>query len=283
MEVKYARQIYSIIKEYSVDPDSKGKVEETLLPASTVDFHHWATNKRFEGGFLFKNDLGEKLWILLIEWNPKFGYYLIIFPDDKSGPLAEIHKHFTDVDGDYMRWIYSPSKKDGRNNERKEYFKKYFQSDEVIISMPSSREYVQGFIDEIFSLAENRVAADALNPEKPSLRESFPEGKIKEGLHKSRERNTKLVKQVKAEALEKYGNLECQCCGFDFLKTYGQLGSEFIEAHHTLPISELHVNGGNTKLEDIALVCSNCHRMLHRRRPWLTMSELGDLVNPGKA
>lgn len=279
MEARYAREIFSIVEEFGGGADAKGVIEETLSPAPSVEFHHWAKNKKFEGGFLFKNDLGEKLWILLVEWNTKIGYYLVIFPEDKSGPVAEIHKHFNDVDGDYLRWNYSPSKNDGRNNERKEYFKKYFQSNEVILSIPSSTEDVQGFIDEIFSLAENRLAADKLDPEKPFWRDGFPEGKIKEKLHKSRERNTRLVKQVKAEALAKYGNLECQCCGFDFLKTYGQIGSEFIEAHHTLPISELHVNGGTTKKEDIALVCSNCHKMLHRRRPWLTMSELRKLTN----
>ncbi|UZW66371.1 hypothetical protein OC195_21405 [Priestia flexa] len=34
-----------------------------------------------------------------------------------------------------------------------------------------------------------------------------------------------------------------------------------------------------TKVEDIALVCANCHRMLHRQRPWLSISELKQLLH----
>jgi predicted HNH restriction endonuclease len=33
-----------------------------------------------------------------------------------------------------------------------------------------------------------------------------------------------------------------------------------------------------TKVEDIALVCSNCHRMLHRKRHWLSINELKQLL-----
>ncbi len=278
MDIRFAKDLFSLIKEYGNRIDFSGVIDNVIEPAPTIKFHHWADGKNFEGGFLFKNSCGDKIWLLLLEWNVKNGYYAVIFPEDKSGPLAEIHQQFSDTDGEYLRWKYSPSKKDGRNKERKQYFEKYFQSCEVVLSLPSSTEDVVGFIDELFSLAENRIAADKLSLDTPTWRESFPEGKIKEELHKSRERNTKLVKQVKAEAIAKYGKLECQCCGFDFERTYGKLGSGFIEAHHTLPISELHSDGGSTRKEDIALVCSNCHRMLHRRRPWLTMNEIKKLT-----
>ncbi|MBN4084034.1 HNH endonuclease [bacterium AH-315-A03] len=33
-----------------------------------------------------------------------------------------------------------------------------------------------------------------------------------------------------------------------------------------------------TRLSDLALVCSNCHRMIHRRSPWPTPIELGLLI-----
>jgi predicted HNH restriction endonuclease len=41
--------------------------------------------------------------------------------------------------------------------------------------------------------------------------------------------------------------------------------------------------GSKTRAADIALVCSNCHRMLHRRRPWLTMSDLKTLLTSQSA
>ncbi|MTP84973.1 restriction endonuclease [Turicibacter sanguinis] len=107
--------------------------------------------------------------------------------------------------------------------------------------------------------------------------ESFPEGKKKLRIHICRERNYRVIKTAKDNYYKKYGKFTCQICGFDFVERYGSIGNGFIEAHHTIPVSELN-DGDETKLEDIILVCSNCHRMLHRRRPWLKVSELHELL-----
>ena len=72
-------------------------------------------------------------------------------------------------------------------------------------------------------------------------------------------------------------NLSCEVCKFDFLATHGEIGRGYIECHHTLPISD-YTSGQKTKLQDLAIVCANCHRMLHRRRPWLSITELAGLV-----
>ncbi|MBT3031446.1 MAG: HNH endonuclease [Candidatus Thiodiazotropha sp. (ex Lucina pensylvanica)] len=61
--------------------------------------------------------------------------------------------------------------------------------------------------------------------------------------------------------------------GFDFSEKYGKLGEGFAECHHTKPPSTLKP-GEKTKLSDLAVVCSNCHRMLHRAKPWLSIGEL---------
>jgi 5-methylcytosine-specific restriction enzyme A len=101
----------------------------------------------------------------------------------------------------------------------------------------------------------------------------FPEGRVLFRLHRQRERNSALVRKRKASA----NRLACEVCGFDFEETYGQLGSGYIECHHTQPISEYEVDQ-KTKLQDLALVCANCHRMLHRRRPWMSTQELSSLI-----
>ncbi|MCU4768280.1 HNH endonuclease [Bacillus toyonensis] len=46
-----------------------------------------------------------------------------------------------------------------------------------------------------------------------------------------------------------------------------------MEKHHTIPVSELK-EGATTKVEDIVMVCSNCHRVLHRNRPWINTEKL---------
>ena len=150
-------------------------------------------------------------------------------------------------------------------------------STDVSISLPSSVSSTPQFIDEIFQLVENRLKADELSKSKPTDRESFPEGKEYETRHRSRERSSKLVTLAKETQLQEHGAAFCQICSFDFEKTYGKVGSGFIEAHHTVPISDLKKEV-ETNIEDIALVCSNCHSMLHRRRPWLTLKQLTKLI-----
>jgi putative restriction endonuclease len=77
--------------------------------------------------------------------------------------------------------------------------------------------------------------------------------------HLRRERSKSLVDRFKA-ALTSFS---CVICGFDFFATYGELGRGFIEAHHKVPLAHLEP-GAKTRIEDLAPVCSNCHRMLHR-------------------
>jgi HNH endonuclease len=60
---------------------------------------------------------------------------------------------------------------------------------------------------------------------------------------------------------------------FDFEKRYGTRGRGFIEVHHIKAVATL-VENSTTKLEDLALVCANCHRMIHAQKPWLSIEEL---------
>jgi 5-methylcytosine-specific restriction protein A len=78
--------------------------------------------------------------------------------------------------------------------------------------------------------------------------------------HKRIERNRKLAAKVK-----KLLGYTCKACGFSFEKAYGTIGADFIEAHHLTPLSEL--KGDVVQLDprrDFSVLCSNCHRMIHR-------------------
>jgi 5-methylcytosine-specific restriction protein A len=107
--------------------------------------------------------------------------------------------------------------------------------------------------------------------------DDFPEGRVLYRMHRARERNQNLVRLVKTRALKRDGRLGCAACGFDFANTYGRLGEGYIECHHTLPLSSL-VTERRTRPDDVALLCSNCHRMVHRRRPWLGTSAIKELL-----
>ena len=62
------------------------------------------------------------------------------------------------------------------------------------------------------------------------------------------------------------GHLYCEICNFDFREHYPLPLAEdgYAEAHHVRPLSEILGDVTETKLEDLILVCSNCHRMIHR-------------------
>ncbi len=105
-----------------------------------------------------------------------------------------------------------------------------------------------------------------------------PEGRIATRVHMVRERNQGLVKRKKQRELKKTGRLVCEVCRFDFAERYGERGKEFIECHHTKPLSDLK-RETKIPLRDLALLCSNCHRMIHVRRPWLEVADLIKLIN----
>jgi hypothetical protein len=114
-----------------------------------------------------------------------------------------------------------------------------------------------------------RPESDPIDPEK----HYFPEGALKRKLHYGRERNGTVISRAKALALKSDPYLHCDVCGFSFVKHYGSLGAGFIEAHHTTPVSELK-SGGKTSVDDLAMLCSNCHCMVHRGDKTLTIEEL---------
>ena len=104
----------------------------------------------------------------------------------------------------------------------------------------------------------------------------FPEGKIVERIHKSRERNSQVIQMAKQNFKNKHGKLFCQICDFDFEDNYGSIGKNYIEGHHTIAVSDMTTDY-KTKPDEIAMLCSNCHKMVHKKRPWLTMDELKKL------
>lgn len=75
------------------------------------------------------------------------------------------------------------------------------------------------------------------------------------------ERNPKL----RREAINIHGTT-CAVCGFDFYKRYGEIGKDYIEIHHIKPLFEISESIEVNPQTDLIPVCSNCHRMIHRKR-----------------
>ncbi|HEY7330961.1 MAG TPA: S1 RNA-binding domain-containing protein [Gemmataceae bacterium] len=106
--------------------------------------------------------------------------------------------------------------------------------------------------------------------------EKFAEGRERLGLHRRKERNAKAVQRKKEHVLATTGSLRCEVCDFDFYDFYGQTGFGVAECHHIVPVSELTAET-RIRLSDLAIVCSNCHTMLHHP-PMPTIPQLRALV-----
>ncbi|WPO73551.1 HNH endonuclease [Streptomyces sp. KN37] len=95
----------------------------------------------------------------------------------------------------------------------------------------------------------------------------------------ARERDPKLRRLKIKQARQGSRPLRCEVCDFDFARAYGPLGEGYIEVHHVTP---LHASGVRpTKLDDLACLCANCHRMCHKTRPgesWRTPAALRALM-----
>lgn len=130
---------------------------------------------------------------------------------------------------------------------------------------------VQGFINFVRQKHEHQLGNIILDGE------ITPTIEYEEGQRMVRERsffvrNKKLVKEAKKH----YGYI-CQACNFDFEKMYGVLGKDYIECHHIKPLFEY--SASVSTIEDVRVVCSNCHRMLHRNKIALTVEELRVIIS----
>ena len=86
---------------------------------------------------------------------------------------------------------------------------------------------------------------------------------------------------ARQECLEVYG-YDCSVCGFRFADLYGDWGQNYIEVHHLNQIADV---GREYKIDpktDLRPVCANCHRMLHRTRPPLSIEGLKQLIRDKK-
>lgn len=112
--------------------------------------------------------------------------------------------------------------------------------------------------------------AEEVNIENEDL---YKEGLKKTIIVNSYERNPK----ARQKCIE-YWKAICQVCEMDFFKKYGEIGKGFIHVHHIVPISEIGKEYEIDPKKDLIPVCPNCHSMIHRENPPLTIEELKKLI-----
>ncbi len=106
-------------------------------------------------------------------------------------------------------------------------------------------------------------------------KKTYEEGRQRFARHRRLEggRNPQLVRDAKMYFKRTHGGkLTCEVCDTNLEKEYGERGRDFIEAHHRVPIGKIG-RKTNRRIRDLAMVCANCHRMLHRY-PWWSVEKL---------
>lgn len=99
------------------------------------------------------------------------------------------------------------------------------------------------------------------------------EGAVRQVLVNAYERD----RAARQACISHYG-LACAVCGLLFEERYGAQGAGFIHVHHVVPLSELGPDYELDPIQDLRPVCPNCHAMLHRQRPPLSIEALRAII-----
>jgi len=124
----------------------------------------------------------------------------------------------------------------------------------------------QTLINDLLDYVEDLVNGSANNDELKYHK--YDESRVSVVTSEQRHRSDK----AREECIRLQG-CHCNICGFDFEKTYGEVGKDYIEVHHITPIGILSTAedyAGTDPQNDLIPLCSNCHSMIHRRKePYL--------------
>lgn len=143
------------------------------------------------------------------------------------------------------------------------HYAKYSQDEEpesrIILKLTRLSGFDRYEVSFAGELSDSTVADD-VEAEKIEDRGPQSEGRVREYYGKRYERSPKN----RQEAIRIHG-ITCNVCGFNFEKAYGERGSSFIEVHHIKPIHTYDEEQPVDPRTDLITVCSNCHRMIHRK------------------
>lgn len=202
-----------------------------------------------------------------------------------DAPMPKLKKHFkrrifTVHNSDYKVYRdlgYFPSeavitaslkpKFEGVHPKRyQEYLERKVKTQEISSNEVDS---AQEFREEL----EKEPQINTIFPDEVDLTQEFREGAATEILVNSYERDLK----ARQKCIDYYGS-SCSVCNFNFSRVFGQLGEGFIHVHHLRPISEIGKEYIVEPIEDLRPVCPNCHAMIHRRSPPLSIQEMKNLI-----
>ncbi len=112
-------------------------------------------------------------------------------------------------------------------------------------------------------------AAGTLELRTPEKQQQYLEGAVKTVTLKTYDR----CPAARQECIDHYG-YKCVVCNFDFEQAYGEIGTKYIEVHHVTQLADIRAEYEVDPIRDLRPVCGNCHAMVHRQRPPMSVDEL---------
>lgn len=261
---KYWMLINENIKSHSWEIVSEDIVIKEFDKSAFL--HHGTGIPKDIRGFFDATDMerGERREIIL-EYRQN-AYHAHLEMDKQSSPRSRLlwRVDFSEIIRNQFPSVYS-----------------YFLNDEdnLFSEMPKLRfkkrsSNLNVYSVEFLSSIDSKVLIEDLESEEIEWYEPRAEGNLVAYYGRKYERDPVNRKR----AIEIHG-LSCVVCGFNFEEVYGERGKDFIEVHHVKPLSTIGEEVAVNPKEDLVSVCSNCHRMIHRRKDnVLTVEELRGLV-----
>ncbi len=122
--------------------------------------------------------------------------------------------------------------------------------------------------NELFALIQSNSKFSFVPAAKKDV-QLFAEGKPKSVTFKTYDRSS----AARQACIDYYG-YSCTACGFNFEEAYGAFGAKYIEVHHLRRVADAREEYLVNPVNDLRPVCANCHRMLHKTRPPISIEEL---------
>lgn len=112
-------------------------------------------------------------------------------------------------------------------------------------------------------------------PEELVSTTEYFEGATRSVLVNAFERN----RRGREKCLQHFGT-NCIICGFSFRARYGELAAGYIQVHHLVPLANVRKSYRLNPRNDLRPVCPNCHAVIHRREPALSIEEVKAMLRP---
>lgn len=249
-----------------------------------------------------KGNWADAPWIAILDKlvtdSPQTGYYPVyIFKPDMTGVYLSMNQGVTSISEYYKRDAKKVLRLRAEDYRAKLEYNEALFNHEISLNSnnKNSKLYEAGnIVSKLYSkdgLTDSQtlhqdlrtflILYDQLTYSDSTLTENnsntgFENKKIR--LHWRIERSTSLSKKVK-----KLKGYKCEVCDLTFKEMYGDLGNHFIEAHHLTPISELDMGKFIIDIKnDFAVLCSNCHSMIHKMKDPSDLNGLREIVKKAR-